>query len=73
MSSHEEIVSGTVASISLFVISIFPTLAEIAKGLDVYIVVIMHTLQAFAALAAIVVAYYTIKKMIREKRNNTFK
>ena len=73
MSSHQEIVSGTITSVSLFFISIFPTLAEFARGLDVYIVVIMHTLQTIAAIAAIVVAYLTCRKMIVDHRNNSFK
>jgi threonine/homoserine/homoserine lactone efflux protein len=73
MSQHDEIISGSITSISLFVISVFPTISEWAHGLDVFVVLIMHTLQAFAALAAIIVAYHTLNKLIRERRNNTFK
>jgi hypothetical protein len=73
MSNHDEIISGALASVSLFIVSIFPTVAEFAKGLDVYLVVLMHLLQTIAAFAAIVVAYFTINKMISEKRNKTFK
>ena len=54
MSTHQEIISGAVCSISLFVVSIFPTVAEIAKGLDFYIVILMHSLQTIAAFCAIV-------------------
>ena len=73
MSTHQEIISGAVCSISLFVVSIFPTVAEIAKGLDFYIVILMHSLQTIAAFCAIIVAYFTIKKMVSDHRNNTFK
>ena len=69
MTTHSEIVTGALGSVSLFFVSVFPTIAETAKGLDIYVVLIMHTLQAVAALAAIIVAYYTIKKMVRERRN----
>lgn len=73
MSNHDEIISGALASVSLFAVSIVPTVAEFAKGLDLYIVVLMHLLQTAAAAATIVVAWHTIKKLIRERRNNTFK
>jgi hypothetical protein len=73
MSQHQEIITGAICSVSLFIVSIFPTVAEFAKGLDVYLVVLMHLLQTLAAFAAIVVAYFTVSKMISEKRNKTFK
>lgn len=73
MTNHDEIISGAVCSVSLFIVSIFPTISEIAKGLDIYVILIMHTLQTIAAFAAIVVAYYTVKKMVKEHRNSTFK
>lgn len=73
MTNHEEIISGAITSISLFFISIFPTLAEIAKGLDVYIVLFLHILQTIAAITASIVGYYTFKKLVRERHNKTFK
>ena len=73
MSQHDEIISGAACSVSLFIVSVFPTITKIAHGLDVYIVLVMHLLQTIAAFAAIVVAFYTVKKMVREHRNSSFK
>lgn len=69
MMSLNEHITNFCGTTLLTIISIVPSLVNAAQYFDIFLTIMLHLLQAFAAIMAILIGYKTWKKGRYDKRN----